>query len=72
MRVVAVVVALVACNVLVGRLGVRGDVSEEGLNSLSRESIALIRQIPNDRPVYIQAYYSPEVPREYVETKSDL
>ena len=42
------------------------------LHTLSRESLELIKQIPADRPVLIQAYYSPEVPREFVEIKSDL
>ena len=32
----------------------------------------LIKNIPADRPVLIQVYYSPEVPREYVEVKADL
>ena len=50
----------------------RADASAERLHTLSRESINLVNQIPEDRPVLIQAYYSPEVPREFVETKADL
>jgi len=71
-RVVAVVVALAGLNAMVARGGIRTDLSQEGLNTLSAESIALLKQIPSDRPVFIQAYYSPEVPREYVETKANL
>ena len=71
-RVVSVIMALASLNVLVGRLGVRWDISAEGMHTLSRETIAAIRQIPKDRPVFIQAYYSPEVPREFVETRDDL
>jgi len=71
-RVVALVVALVGVDVLVARAGVRPDLSAEGLNTLSAESRELITQIPADRPVFIQAYYSPEVPREYVAAKADL
>jgi len=71
-RVLSVAVALAGINLLVGRTGVRADTSAEGLNTLSRESIALLKQIPADRPVYIQAYYSPELPREYVETRANL
>ena len=71
-RVVALVVALVGLNALIARGGWRLDNSAEKLFTLSAESRALIRQIPADRPVYIQAYYSPSVPREYVESKSDL
>ena len=72
LRVAAVAVALASLNVLVGRSGFGMDVTSERLNTLSPESIKLIKQIPADRPVFIQAYYSPEVPREYVETKADL
>jgi ABC-2 type transport system permease protein len=71
-RVVAVALALISLDVLVARAGARADVSAEGLNTLSRESRDLIKQIPPDRPVFIQAYYSPEVPREFVETKADV
>ena len=54
------------------QVGIRKDASAEQIHALSRESIDLLKQIPADRPVLIQAYYSPEVPREFVEVKSDL
>ncbi len=71
-RVLSVVLALASFDVLVGRLGARADMTAERLHTLSPETLTLLKQIPKDRPVLIQAYYSPEVPREYVETKSDL
>ena len=71
-RLVAVVVSLASLTVLIDRLGVRADASAEKLHTLSGESLDLIKNIPADRPVLIQAYYSPEVPREFVEVKSDL
>ncbi|MFO0907690.1 MAG: Gldg family protein [Isosphaeraceae bacterium] len=71
-RAAALIVAIASLNVLVGRTGARADMSEEGLHTLSKESIELIKQIPSDRPVYIQAYFSPEVPRDYVQTRADL
>jgi ABC-2 type transport system permease protein len=71
-RFLAVIVALFSLNVMMERWGVRADVSSEKLHTLSSESLELIRQIPDDRPVLIQAYYSPDVPREFVETKSDM
>lgn len=71
-RVAAVVVALASLNALVGRSGVRADTSQERLHTLSRETIQTINQIPADQPVYIQAYISPEVPKEFVETKTEL
>ena len=69
---VALVVALVGFNALIARAAPGYDNSAEKLYTLSDESKALIRQIPADRPVYIQAYYSPEVPREYVVAKANL
>ncbi len=71
-RIVCVIVAMASLNSLVGRAGLRADVSQERVHTLSPQSIALLEQIPKDRPVYIQAYYSPEVPRDYVSVKSDL
>ena len=68
----ALALALASLNVLVGRVGARADWSEEAIHTLSSESIALINQIPKDRPVYIQAFYSPDVPREFIQTKTDL
>ncbi len=71
-RFAAVLLALFSLTIMIDRLGVRADASAEKLHTLSRQSLDLIQQIPNDRPVLIQAYYSPEVPREFVETKADL
>jgi ABC-2 type transport system permease protein len=71
-RIACLFIALIGLDALASRLGWRGDMSAEGLNTLSAESKRLLREIPKDRPVYIQAYISPEVPREYIEVKSDL
>jgi ABC-type transport system involved in multi-copper enzyme maturation permease subunit/ABC-type uncharacterized transport system involved in gliding motility auxiliary subunit len=72
-RVVALVVALVSLDVVVLRwLNVRVDATEGGLHTLSAISRQILREIPADRPVYIQAYVSPEVPREYVEVRTNL
>ena len=71
-RIVAVVVALVGLNSLVAKIGSRADWTAEKVFTLSGESKALINQIPGDRPVYIQAYFSPTVPRDYVKAKDDL
>src|SRR5208282_3483927 len=59
-------------TVMVGHLGARADASAEQLHTLSRESLDLVKQISPDRPVLIQAYYSPEVPRDFVEVKADV
>ncbi|AMV37122.1 Gldg family protein [Planctomyces sp. SH-PL62] len=71
-RFALLLLTLFSANVLVDLWGKRADASSERLNTLSAESIELIGKIPADRPVLIQAFYSPEVPREYVETRNDL
>ena len=71
-RVVALVVALVGLNTLIKSAGARIDSSSEKLFTLSAESRDLIEKIPADRPVYIQAYVSPQVPRDYVQVKDTL
>ncbi len=71
-RFLAVLVGLFSLSVMIQRLGSRADASSEQMHTLSPESLELVKQIPDDQPVLIQAYYSPDVPREYVETKSDL
>jgi ABC-2 type transport system permease protein len=71
-RFAAVILALFSLTVLLDRWGGRADASAEGLHTLSSQSLDLIKQIPSDRPVFIQAYYSPEVPRDFVEVKADV
>ncbi|WP_435015443.1 Gldg family protein [Tundrisphaera sp. TA3] len=71
-RVVAVVAALVGVNTIVKATGLHHDNSLEKLFTLSDESRKLIKEIPADRPVYIQAYISPEVPRDYIQAKNTL
>lgn len=71
-RVASLVVAAIAVNAVLGRGGVRLDVTAEGLHSLSSETRQLIAEIPDDRPVFIQAYVSPEVPEQYVQMRENL
>ncbi len=73
-RIVAVVAALVSLDVLIEKTtgSWRADVTEERLHTLSPVSRSILKQIPRDRPVFIQAYISPVVPREYIQTRLDL
>ncbi|HUU42831.1 MAG TPA: Gldg family protein, partial [Planctomycetota bacterium] len=73
-RTVCVIVGAFAFGILAGRWfdGVRLDVTAEGLNTISEATRQLLKELPEDRPVYIQAFVSPDVPREYVATRQDL
>lgn len=53
----------------------RADISYEQLNSLSEKTVKLIKQLRDDkdvRTIKIDAYVSPQVPKEYASTKINL
>ncbi len=68
----ALVVAVAAAAILLGRLGGRVDVTAERLHSLAPNTRALIDNLDAEKPVFIQAYLSPEVPRRYLQTRNNI
>jgi ABC-2 type transport system permease protein len=50
----------------------RVDVTSEQIHSLSNDTKALLRNLNPRQPVFIQAYLSPEVPRSYVDARTNL
>ncbi len=71
-RSAAIALALVCLTTIVGRAGMRLDVTAEGLHSLSDQTYSLIDQLDSDRPVFVQAFVSPQVPAEFVQTRENL
>jgi len=71
-RGVAVVVGAISLVVILGRIGLRIDATAERLHSISDETKYLIDELDEERPVLVQAFISPEVPRQYVETRENL
>jgi ABC-2 type transport system permease protein len=71
-RVSAIVVALVALNVLAARADIRFDATAEKLQSLGPETKRLLASLPAGRTVTAQAFVSREVPEEYVQQRENL
>ena len=74
-RTVALIIAVISINAVLGRTTftrLRLDVTAERLHSLSDATRKLIRELPTDRPVFIQAYVSPDIPEQFVQTRENL
>ncbi len=71
-RGVSLVLVAASLTVLASAVGGRADVTSESVHSLSEETRKLIGAIDPKRPVFIQAYLSPEVPRGYLQVRQQI
>ena len=71
-RAVAVAVMLSCATAWAGFAALRMDATSEQLFSLAKSTRTVLSELDSERPIEIQAFISPEVPREYVETKKRL
>ncbi|MEN8150810.1 MAG: Gldg family protein, partial [Planctomycetota bacterium] len=71
-RLSALVAAVLALTVVTGRIGVRMDLTSEGLHSLTSESKDILDDLDPERPVTVRAWISPEVPRDYIPVRREL
>lgn len=71
-RAICVGIVLTCVTVWAGYGAMRIDTTAERLFSLSKVTSTTLGELDSKRPIEIQAYLSPEVPREYVETRKRL
>lgn len=71
-RVVCLAVALMSFTYTLAVAGWDTDRTSERLHTLSATTLETIQGIPDDKPVTIQAFISPQVPQEYVTIRKEL
>ena len=71
-RAAALVIAVASLTVLASRIGGRLDVTAEQIHSLNSSTRELILGLDSKRPVFLQAYLSPDVPRRYLQARNDI
>lgn len=65
--------AILSCaTAWAGYAAFRVDATSEQLFSLSKATRNIVRGLDAERPIEIQAFLSPDVPREYVDTRKQL
>ena len=71
-RFLALLLAAAGLTMVLQRHNARMDVTSERLSSLSPQTLKLLEGLKLDRPVRIEAFVSPIVPEDYVQTRLEL
>jgi ABC-2 type transport system permease protein len=71
-RAAALIAIVAGVTLLASTTRTRLDVTAEKIHSLSPETRSLLAGLSARQPVFIQAYFSPEVPRSYVDARTNL
>ena len=71
-RAISVAAVLACVTGWAGYSALRVDATGEQLFSLTSATKGILNELDSERPIEIQAFLSPEVPREYVETRKRL
>ncbi len=71
-RALCLAVVLISVNVVFANWNIRTDVTSEKLYSISPTTKKVLSDLPEKRRILIQAFISPEVPREYVPVRTTL
>lgn len=71
-RGLAMVIAVTSVTILAGKLGGRVDATAERIHSLSPTTKELLRGLDPEKPVFIAAYLSRDVPRRYLQTRNNI
>lgn len=72
LRGISLAVLVGAATTLAATSRARVDVTAEKIHSLAPDTLALLRRLDPAQPVFIHAYFSPEVPRSYVGVRNNL
>ena len=68
----ALVVIVAGATILAGQARIRWDTTSEEIHSLASDTRKLLQGLNPQQPVFIQAYFSSEVPRTYVDVRHNL
>jgi ABC-2 type transport system permease protein len=72
LRAAALAAVVGSLTSLVSQTRIRWDATSEKIHSLAPETVALLRGLDPKQPVFIYAYFSPDVPRSYVDARNNL